>query len=160
MEPVLLLCLIAGTLCTALWMGRFRQRLGISKPAILIAAILHTIAGVVCVKLFAGLESFQLTLSGGMSLYGAIFFLPLFYALGAKVFKRDVRQVFDVMTLCVISTLLIVRVNCIVSGCCEGMLLPGSNQLRWPTREIEMVFHGVLLVLFYRRLCRPAVPGP
>lgn len=159
MEPALILCLIAGTLCTALWMARFRQRLGISKPAILIAAILHTIAGVVCVKLFAGLESFQLTLSGGMSLYGAIFFLPLFYALGAKAFKRDVRQVFDVMTLCVISTLLIVRVNCIVSGCCEGMLLPGSNQLRWPTREIEMVFHGVLLVLFYRRLCRPAVPG-
>ena len=88
MEPVLLLCLIAGTLCTALWMARFRQRLGISKPAILIAAILHTIAGVFCVKLFAGLESFQLTLSGGMSLYGAISSCLSFMLLGQSVQAR------------------------------------------------------------------------
>ena len=159
MEPVLLLCLLVGTLCSVLWLWIFRDKIHMSKPAVLPAAVLHTAAGVLCVKLFAGLESFELTLSGGMSLYGAIFLLPLLYAAAAKLCRRDARQVFDVLTLCMISTLLIVRINCIASGCCQGLLLPGSNVLRWPTREAEMVFHGILLVLFYRRLHRQEQPG-
>jgi prolipoprotein diacylglyceryltransferase len=159
MEPILLFCLTGGTLLTALWLWLFRSRIGISGPAVLPVAIAHTGAGLLCVSAFAGLESFRLPLSGGMSLYGAVFLLPIFYWAAGKLFARDLNQVFDVMLLCMVSTLMLVRVNCIASGCCQGLLLPGSSGLHWPTREAEMLFHGILLVFFYRRLRRQELPG-
>ena len=159
MDPVLLLCLTGGTAMSVLWLWVFRQRLAVRVYAILPIALVHTVLGVLCVSLFAGLESFRLTISGGMSLYGGIFFLPLCYWFGGRLFRRDLRHVFDIMTLCLISTLAFARINCIVSGCCQGLLLPGSNVLRWPTREAEMLFHIILLVLFYRRLRRQEQPG-
>lgn len=159
MEPELLICLACGTGMSLLWLWEFRQRLAVRVYAMLPIALLHTVLGVLCVSLFAGLESFRLTISGGMSLYGAIFLLPLCYWLGGRLFRRDLRHVFDVMTLCMISTLAFARINCIISGCCRGLLLPGSNVLYWPTREAEMLFHIILLVLFARRLRRQEQPG-
>ncbi len=159
MSPVLLLCLLGGTLFTALWLWIFRERIDIPKWAIPPAAILFTIAGLICVSLLAGLESFQLTLSDGRRLYGAIFFMPLFYWATAKIFSRDPKQVFDVATLCGITSLLLVRIGCIESGCCKGLPLPGSSGLRWPIREAEMLFHGALAVFFYHRLRRQEQPG-
>lgn len=159
MTPVLLLCLAAGTVLSCIWLWLFRQRIALAVWAILPLALLHTLAGVLCVKLFAGLESFRLTLSDGMSLYGGIFLLPIFYACVGKLTHRKLKDVFDVMALCMVSTLLFARGNCIVSGCCQGLPLPGASTLCWPTREVEMVFHGVLLVLFYRRLRRQEQPG-
>ena len=159
MEPALLVCLAIGTLCSVAWLWLFRRRLALSVAAIIPVAVLHTAAGVLCVKLFAGLESFQLTLSGGMSLYGGIFFLPIFYVVLGKAFSRPLPELFDVLTLCMISTLLFARMNCILSGCCRGLPLPGNSTLCWPTREVEIIFHGVLLVLFYRRLRRQEQPG-
>lgn len=159
MEPVLLLCLAGGTVISALWLWLFRRRLAIHAYAIFPIALVHTVLGVVCVSLFAGLESFRLTLSGGMSLYGGIFFLPLCYWFGGRLFHRDLRQVFDIMTLCLISTLIFARINCIVSGCCQGLLLPGSSVLHWPTREVEMLFHIVLLAVLACKLYRQEQPG-
>lgn len=159
MEPELLICLAGGTGMSLLWLWVFRQRLAVRAYAMFPIALLHTVLGVLCVSLFAGLESFRLTISGGMSLYGAIFLLPLCYWLGGRLFRRDLRHVFDVMTLCMISTLAFARINCIISGCCRGLLLPGSNVLQWPTREAEMLFHIILLVLFVRRLRRQEQPG-
>lgn len=154
MTPVLLACLTGGVLLSCLWLWRFRSQL-FRSPAIVIGiAVLHTVTGVMCVKLFAGLEHLEFSLSDGMSLFGAVFFLPLLYAAAAKLFHRDPRKVFDVMTLCLISALLFARINCTVSGCCLGKLLPGSELLRWPTREAEMLFHMILLVLFYQKLRR------
>ena len=159
MEPVLLFSLSCGTVMSILWLLVFRQRLAASAYAVLPLALAHTVLGVLCVSVFAGLESFRLTITGGMSLYGAIFLLPLCYWLGGRLFHRDLRHVFDVMSLCMISTLIFARINCLISGCCRGLLLPGSNVLRWPTREAEMLFHVVLLVLFVHRLHRQEQPG-
>lgn len=159
MDPVLLFCLAGGTAMSVLWLWVFRQRLDVRVYAIFPIALVHTVAGVLCVSLFAGLESFRLTISEGMSLYGAIFLLPILYWTSGQFFRRDLRYVFDIMTLCMVSTLILARINCIVSGCCQGLLLPGSNVLRWPTREAEMLFHIILLVLFVRRLRRQEQPG-
>lgn len=159
MSPTLLPCLAGGAVLSALWMWFFRQRIGIARWAIPVAAVLHTVAGVLCVTLFAGLESFRLTITGGMSLYGAIFFMPLFYWGAGRLFRRDPRQVFDVMTLCMVSTLMLARLNCVVSGCCLGLPLPGSGVLRWPTREVEIAFHLAVLAVLLRRSRRQEQPG-
>ena len=38
-------------------------------------------------------------------------------------------------------------VNCLISGCCQGQVIPfiHSHTVRWPTRETELVFYAVLL---------------
>ena len=47
-------------------------------------------------------------------------------------------------------TLACARVNCLISGCCLGRLIPGT-QYRWPTREAELIFYAVLLPCFIIR---------
>jgi len=111
----------------------------------LLLAVLHTACGVLCVKVFAVVEAgFDMSKAGSMSLFGAIFFLPLFYYLGAKLTRRKPAEVFDVFTICMIFTLMCARFNCILSGCCAGKLIPGMS-IRWPTRELEILFYIVLL---------------
>lgn len=124
----------------------FCKRLSLPRSVILPLAIVHTLAGLVCVKLFAAAESFGNPLTSGNSLFGAVFFLPAVYFAGAKLSRRRFRDVFDVFVLCIISVLIFARISCIVSGCCEGEVIPGHAPLRWPVREMEILFHTLLLI--------------
>lgn len=142
----LLAVLTVGAAFTFLWLMLCKERLRIKWYAALPIAVLHTICGVLCVKVFAVVEvGFDMSKAGSMSLFGAIFFLPLFYYLGAKLTRRKPAEVFDVFTICTIFTLMCARFNCILSGCCAGKLIPGMS-IRWPTRELEILFYIVLLL--------------
>ena len=122
----------------------------------LILSVLHTVIGVLCVKGFAFLESGD---GSGMSLYGAVFFLPVIYVIAAKLLKRRVADVFDIFTICVICTLLCARFNCILSGCCLGKMIPGSESIRWPTRELEILFYLVLFLCLRKKVCKKKYVG-
>lgn len=111
--------------------------------AALLLSVAHVIFGVLCVRVFARFEGAG---SGAMSIFGAVFFMPLGYFLGAKLFKRPVADVFDVFAVPMIFTLFCSRINCLVSGCCIGLQIPGTS-LRWPTREAEMLFYLVFLAI-------------
>lgn len=147
--------LAISTLLSWNWLLYFRKRLAISGQMALLLSAAHTVAGVLAVKLFAFLEG----VPGGMSLYGAIFFLPLVYALGAAVSKRSAKDVFDVCTLCMIIAFLLARFNCLYSGCCPGAVVPWSDSIRWPTREAEILFHLVLAIWLGRRVLQKKKPG-
>lgn len=126
----------------------------------LLCAVLHTIYGVLTVKLFAFLETgFNPESLGNMSLFGGVFMMPLAYWLGAKLFKRPCKEVFDIFTPCMIFTLLCARVNCILSGCCMGLLIPGLDGLRWPTRELEIIFYIILLLWLCPRVLHGKTQG-
>lgn len=140
-----LLCLLTlAALGTVFWAWRQRRRLDLRLHWVLLLSVLHVAVGVACVKAFAILEAGSLSAAGNMSLFGAIFFLPLFYWLGAKLFRRRTADVFDVFTIPTVFTLACARANCLITGCCLGRLIPGMQQ-RWPTREAELVFYAVLL---------------
>ena len=49
----LFLCLCFGTAVSAIWLVMFCKRLSLPRSVILPLAIVHTLAGLVCVKLFA-----------------------------------------------------------------------------------------------------------
>lgn len=146
-DNTLLLLLAAGTIYSYSCLVENGEKLRIGKTAAAVTALLHTLIGVVCVKAFAFLEG----AAGGMSLYGSIFFMPVLYFAGAKLLRRSVADVFDCFTLCIVFTLLCARVNCLISGCCLGRLIPGSESLRWPTRQLEVVFYLILLFVLYRK---------
>ena len=53
--------------------------------------------------------------------------------------------VLDVFTV-VLVILSFGRINCLVTGCCYGNYI-GNSDIRYPTREIELVYDGLFLVL-------------
>ena len=141
----LYLLLALAAVFTFVWLLHFRERLRMTWYTALGLSLLHVAYGVLCVKVFAVLEGNELG-AGAMSLFGAVFFLPLAYWLGAKLTKRSTAAVFDIFAICMIFTLLCARVNCLFAGCCMGREIPGANGLRWPTRELELVFYLAFLL--------------
>ena len=142
----LLLLLSVGTVFNVFWLYRFRNKLALKIPVILLLSILHTAVGVLSVKVFAVIEGFgDPSAAGGMSLFGGIFFMPLFYAAVSRMTKRPAAAVFDYCTVCMVFTVMCARINCIVSGCCKGAHIVGSDGPRWPTRELEVMFYIILL---------------
>ncbi len=150
--------LIATVILSAIVLNKYRSDLQIGLAAAIVLAVLHTLAGVFCVKTFAGLENLSNPLDAGMSLFGAIFFLPLFYLAGSKIFRRDIAYVFDVFCLCVMIALMCVRCNCIVNGCCMGHFIAGTS-MHWPTRQIEIAFWAVMLIWFLSKKKRGYIKG-
>ena len=152
---ILILLLSAGAVFTAVWLVLLRKRLDMPWYAAIPLAILHTVYGVLTVKVFAFLETgFNTDSLGNMSLFGGVFFMPLAYWLGAKLSKRSYREVFDVFTPCIIFTVMCARINCIVSGCCIGLPIPGMNGVRFPTREAEILFYIILLICLCPRVLK------
>lgn len=139
----LYMLLIAATAFGYIWISLNKKKLRINEITALLLAVSHTVIGLLSVKLFAFLESGE---AGGQSLYGGIFFMPLIYYLGAKIFKRSIADVFDIFAIDMIFTMLCARVNCLISKCCLGLPVPGTDGFCWPTREAELVFYAVLLI--------------
>ena len=117
-------------------------------------SLFHVAWGVFCVKIFAVLEGNEPG-AGAMSLFGAVFFMPPAYWLGARLSKRSTAEVFDIFAICMIFTLLCARVNCLFAGCCLGRLISAQSALRWPTRELELVFY----LIFLLRMAPPVWKG-
>lgn len=154
-DNALYLLLALGTIFNIFWLFNFQYRLKMKWWAVLLISVLHTVYGVLTVMLFAFAESgFNPDSLGNMSIFGGVFLMPIAYFLGAKLFKRKPGEVFDIFLICMMFTLMCARINCIISGCCKGCLIFGSETARWPTRELEVVFYIVLLIIFGRRVKR------
>lgn len=160
MSASLLILLAIGFSFTAVWLILLRKRLRMAWYVAVPIAVAHTVFGVLAVKVFAFLETgFSKDSLGNMSLFGGVFLMPLAYWLGAKISKRPYREVFDIFTPCMIFTVMCARVNCILSGCCIGLPIPGMNGVRFPTREAEILFYVILLACLCPRVWKGRLGG-
>lgn len=157
-DHALILLLGCGTLFNVYWLHRCRERLHLRWPSVLLLSVLHTVLGVLSVKVFALFESGDFS---NMSLFGGVFFMPLFYWGVAKLAKQKAADVFDVFTICLVFTLMCARLNCIISGCCLGAHIPieGLTHLRFPTRELELLFYVILLSRLWRKVVTGSARG-
>lgn len=144
------------TLFGYFWISHFKEKLRIKEWMAFVLSVLHTLIGVLCVKAFAFLESGG---DRGMSIYGAVFFLPVVYFAFAKLSKRLVADVFDIFTICTVCTLICARFNCIIAGCCLGSHIPGTEAMRWPTRELEIIFYLTLFIFLRNKVCKRKYRG-
>lgn len=153
-----MLLLGCGTLFNVYWLHRCRERLHLRWLSVLLLSVLHTVLGVLSVKAFALFETGDFS---NMSLFGGVFFMPLFYWGVAKLAKQKAADVFDVFTICLVFTLMCARLNCIVSGCCLGAHIPieGLTHLRFPTRELELLFYVILLSRLWRKVVTGSARG-
>lgn len=141
-----------GTLFTYYWLLRFQKKLNLNWYSTILFSILHTIWGVLCVKTFAFAESgFDISAAGNMSLFGGVFFMPLFYWAMSKILHLKTGDVFDLCTNCMLFTVMCARINCIITGCCKGNLIFNTG-LRWPTREAEVIFYIVLILIIRKKI--------
>ena len=152
----LLAILTFAAVATFAWLLAVRERLKMTWYAAMILALLHVAYGVFCVRVFARMEGAG---SGAMSLFGAVFFMPVGYFIGAKLSKRPMAEVFDLFAVPMIFTLMCARVNCLIAGCCQGRQITSTTTLRWPTREAELVFYAVFLAAVIPRIWRGKTRG-
>ena len=157
-DHALILLLGCGTLFNVYWLHRCRERLHLRWLSVLLLSVLHTVLGVLSVKVFALFETGNFS---NMSLFGGVFFMPLFYWGVAKLAKQKTADVFDVFTICIVFTLMCARLNCIISGCCLGAHIPieGLTHLRFPTRELELLFYVILLSRLWRKVLSGSARG-
>lgn len=157
-DHALILLLGCGTLFNVYWLHRCRERLHLRWLSVLLLSVLHTVLGVLSVKVFALFETGNFS---NMSLFGGVFFMPLFYWGVAKLAKQKTADVFDVFTICLVFTLMCARLNCMISGCCLGAHIPieGLTHLRFPTRELELLFYVILLSQLWRKVLSGSARG-
>ncbi len=157
-DHALILLLGCGTLFNVYWLHRCRERLHLRWLSVLLLSVLHTVLGVLSVKVFALFETGNFS---NMSLFGGVFFMPLFYWGVAKLAKQKAADVFDVFTICLVFTLMCARLNCMISGCCLGAHIPieGLTHLRFPTRELELLFYVLLLSRLWRNVLSGSARG-
>ena len=151
--------LTIGTIFNIFWVNKFKSRLNISRMSVIVLSILHTICGVVCVRIFAIMEAgFDLSKAGNFSLFGGVFFMPLIYFTLSRVFKWSCSEVFDIFTICIMFTFMCARISCIVSGCCAGRLIPGMS-MHYPTREAEIIFYLVMIIWLGKKVLEGKLQG-
>ena len=137
--------LTLASIVVYVWLYLNRKKLNAKWWEILIVTIIHVIFGVFMVKLFAIVEvGFDTSKAGNMSLYGGIFFMPIFYLVYKLIKRLPFKVIFDIFTVSLIATLFFARINCLHAGCCIGKVINGSY--RYPTREIELIFYVILLM--------------
>ena len=149
---------IAGWL-GIVWLIIVRKRLKMHWPMAFLLSSIIVVYAVYAVKFFALIEAgFDPAKSGGMSLYGVPFFIPILLMLGALITRRPIAEVFDVFSINTVLICMAGRANCFFYGCCQGIMIT-QNGYRLPTREIEMVFYFLLLVYLVPKVYRNESKG-
>ena len=147
-EHIHLVLTIATIITIFIWLLLCRQRLRIKWYTALIVATIHTLFGVLCMHLWALMEGgFDPDTSVGLRLYGGIFVLPIAYLCLAKVAKRPISEILDVGAISTLIGMIYARGTCMVGGCCVGNLI-GTLSVRWPIREIELLYYAVFLIYY------------
>lgn len=157
-HSIYFMLLIAAVINTD-WLLHVRKRLDMAWYTAPVLAILFEIFCLLSVKVFAVAEyGFDFSKFGYMSLFGGLFLVPVALCIGAKVSKRSIAEVCDIFAVCAVVTVLCARINCLIAGCCLGTFIPGLD-LRWPTREVEVIFYIVFLLVFIPRVFKKKTHG-
>ena len=139
-----------------------RSKIGISRPLPVLGVCLFLCAAsVFSVMAFAFFES-RITgfpqRIGAISVLGVYLFCPLILLAFSKISRLNTKGLFDCYALCAAVTLILMRINCIHAGCCQGICLPGS-EMRVPVREIEIAFYALMFLWFLYRERKGYVEG-
>lgn len=113
--------------------------------------VILTIAGTLSTKIHYWVETGEL---GGLSFYGAIFYVPVMFLLVAKVLRLPYGTAMDLCAPAECAMLVIMKVHCLISGCCGGRVMcVAGNTFVFPSQYVEMA-NAVILMLILLLMSR------
>lgn len=143
-QRILILC--GGTIGMLILMVLRRKRFPqIQLWKFPIISILLTIAGVIGAMLMYFIETGEFK---GTSLFGSIFFIPIIL-LPALALRIPFNQLMDLCAPAECLMLVLMKLDCLLSGCCMGKYLP-SLEMQFPSQVIEMIVFFVIMLLLLR----------
>lgn len=157
-----MLLLLVGVVIGVLVMWKRRDRVRHNNVwQMALTGVVFTACSFGAATLFA---SFEMLMSGkpisfgAVSTYGIYLFAAPILLLLAKLLHLDGRAYLDLFALYAVPSLFLMRCNCLIHGCCIGKPLFQTG-LRWPTREAELVYYIVVLVVLWRLAKKSEIPG-
>ena len=135
--------LIVGMLVMGIPMTLGAVRYGIAWWKGIITTVLLTVFGLIGTILIFYVETGRF---GGTSFFGAVFLVPIAFALVSLVLRMPYTRVLDLCSIGLCVTMALLRFNCLKSGCCGGRILFGS--VRFPSQMVELVVGLGLAALF------------
>lgn len=129
------------------------------KGKTVLCAVLLTVCGFLGTKLMYLIENGDF---GGQSFFGAIFFTPLLMLLVAKLLKLPAASVLDLSAPAESVMLALMKVPCLLTGCCEGKVLttnPYGAEVRFPSQIVECAVALLLALLLYWLSGKPTLRG-
>ncbi len=119
--------ILIGTVLMAVLMMIQRRLYRLRVWQALLFTVLLTAVGVAGVRLLAILEGWRNLLAGnlpgGMSLFGAIFLIPILMPFVGFMFRLRAGQTLDLCAPCVAGMFGVMRINCWITGCCGGRVV-------------------------------------
>ncbi len=90
--------------------------------------------------------------NGGMSVFGSIFLVPIAMAITALIFRIKIGKCIDFVAMYVPLIIAFMRVGCMVSGCCGGIVVTiGTLEFVPPVQLIECLFDLCIFgILFWQ----------
>lgn len=156
----LISCLVVGVILMSVWWLKFKEKLNMKWYWAPILSVAHFTFSLIFIKFWALVEvGFVAEKAANMRLYGAIFFLPVVYYLGARLTKRNPALVMDMLSVTAAIGLLLVRVNCLIQGCCKGVCITPETTVRWPLVELEMVVCIIVILYYWQRIYKRRTNG-
>ena len=156
----LILVLAIGTVLMWIPMLILSSQCGIKKWKTVPAAILLTIAGTVGTYIWYYIENQGI----GRSFYGAIFMVPVFFVPVAKILRVPYGSLLDLCAPAECVMLSIMKIQCLIDGCCGGVVLfvnADNVPVCFPSQMVEMgnavLVFALLMILAYRKQNRAMI---
>lgn len=114
-----------------------------------VVTLLLTVAGTTGTFLMYYLENGRF---GGLSFYGAVFLVPMVFAAVAPMLRIPYGNVMDLCAVGECIMLALMKVHCMLGGCCVGRVLfvTATETVRFPSREAELVAAIVIFAVLLR----------
>lgn len=110
-------------------------------------SVLLTVFGFLGTKIMAFIESGAFI---NLSFFGAVFLVPLPMSVLALLFRESPSAVLDMTAPSVCVMLALMKVRCLISGCCGGKVIYHNSQFQpvfFPSQVVESIVAAVLAVL-------------
>lgn len=123
-------------------------RYGIAWWKGIVTTVLLTVFGLIGTILIYYVEYGEF---GGTSFFGAVFLVPIAFALVSLVLRMPYTRVLDLCTIGLCVTMALLRFNCATKGCCGGRVLfttAAGVAVRFPSQMTELVVGLSLAALF------------
>ena len=123
-----------------------------SKIQVFVLCVFFSIISVISVLLFASIEGVIVGKGfsiGAVSTYGLYLIAPILIAV-VSFKNKNKKNIFDRYAFYVLPSMVLQRIRCMISGCCYGKPFFNTT-LKWPTREMEIVFYICMLLVFLKK---------